>query len=171
MKQNFLEVGKIVGTHGVKGMVRIQPWSDTPEFICDFEKFYLDDKGENSIKVISASPHGNVVIAKLDGVNSIEGAERYRNKVIFIDRNDVDLPEDRYFINDLIGCNVFDADSNELLGILNDISATGANDVWHITKDGKEHLVPAIDEVIISVDIDNEKIILRPMKGIFDDEN
>ena len=171
MKKKFIETGKIVGTHGVKGMVRIQPWSDSPDFICNFEKFYLDENGNTSINVISASPHGNVVIAKLDGVNSIEEAERYRNKIIFIDRNDVDLPEDRYFINDLIGCNVFDADSNELLGILNDISATGANDVWHITKDGKEHLVPAIDEVIISVDIDNEKIILRPMKGIFDDEN
>lgn len=170
MKQ-YIETGKIVGTHGVRGMVRIQPWSDSGEFLCGFKHFYLDEKGEKSLEVKSAKPHGNVVLAALKGVDTIEAAERLRGRIIYINRKDVDLPEGRYFISDLLGCTVFDADSNEILGEISDVSATGANDVWHITKDGKEYLVPAINEVIISVDIQNRKAVLRPLKGIFDNED
>ncbi len=171
MRSKYIETGKIVGTHGVKGMVRVQPWSDSGEFLSAFKCFYLDDKGNRKIELQSAKPHGNVVIMAIKGINSIEEAERLRNSVIYIDRADVKLPEGRYFITDLLGCQVFDADSGEELGKITDISETGANDVWHITREGKEYLVPAIDEVIISVDTENEKIVIRPIKGIFSDED
>jgi 16S rRNA processing protein RimM len=104
-------------------------------------------------------------------VTSIEAAENLRNKTIYIDRKDAKLPEGRYFIDDLLGCSVFDADTEQLLGEIKDISPTGANDVWHIVRDGKEYLVPAIPEVLVDVDIENEKVIIRPLKGIFDDED
>lgn len=168
MKKQFLETGKIVGTHGIKGMVRIQPWSDSGEFLTTFDRFYLDSKGNTSIEVKGAQPHGNVVLAKLSGVDTVEQAEQYRGKVIYISRDDVELPEGRYFVDDLIGCTVFDT-KDVLLGTLSDVSQTGANDVWHITRDGKEYLVPAVAEVIVSVDTDAEIIVLNPMKGIFDD--
>ena len=70
-----------------------------------------------------------------------------------------------------MGVEVFDADTNARLGEITDVSETGANDVWHITKDGKEYLIPAIKDVLISVDIDKNIAIIRPLKGIFDDEN
>lgn len=171
MKENFIETGKIVGTHGVRGMVRIQPWCDSPEFLKGFKHFYLDKEGKRKITATSLKPHGNMAIMAIEGVTSIEDAEKLRNTVIYISRKDVKLPEGRYFITDLIGCQVFDADSGSLLGKISDISQTGANDVWHITHNSKEYLVPAIDEVIVSVDIDNSKIVIRAMKGIFDDEN
>lgn len=171
MKERYIETGKIVGTHGVKGMVRVQPWSDSGEFLAEFKCFYLDKKGEKRLETLTVKPHGNVVLMSLKGVNSIEDAEKLRGTVIYIDRNDVTLPDGRYFINDLLGCAVYDADSGEILGKISEISETGANDVWHITRDGKEYLVPAIDEVIVSVDTDGEKVVIRPMKGIFDDEN
>lgn len=169
MKKQFLETGRIVGTHGIKGMVRIQPWSDSGEFLAGFDRFYLDAAGESSIEVKSVQPHGNVVIAKLEGVGTIEQAEQYRGRVIYISREDVELPEGRYFVDDLIGCTVYAADGQTLLGTLSDVSQTGANDVWHITRDGREYLVPAVGEVIVAVDTDAEKIVLDPMKGIFDD--
>ena len=169
--KKYIETGKIVGTHGIKGMVRVQPWSDSGEFLSGFKTFYLDEKGEKKIEVKSAKPHGNVVLMALKGVDTIEDAERLRSTVIYIDRNDVELPEGRYFISDLIGCTVTDADTDSILGKITDVSATGANDVWHITKDDKEYLVPAIDDVIVSVDVENEQIIIRPIKGIFDDED
>ncbi len=169
--KKYLETGKIVGTHGVKGMVRVQAWSDSGEFLKNFKTFYTDDKGEKSLKVNSVTPHGNVVLIAFKDVDTIEKAEALRNKIIYIDRNDVKLPKGRYFIDDLIGCSVFDADTNELLGELSDVSQTGANDVWHIKKGDKEYLVPAIDEVIVSVDIENENTVIRPLKGILDDEN
>jgi 16S rRNA processing protein RimM len=170
MKKEFLETGKIVGTHGVRGMVRIQPWCDSADFLKNFKKFYLQGSMEE-IVLKDVKPNGNVVIAAVSGVDSIEAAEKLRNKVILIKREDANLPEGRYFISELIGCAVFDADSGESLGTLTDVSETGANDVWHITRNEKEYLVPAIDQVIVSVDIEQEKIVLRPLKGIFDDEN
>ncbi len=170
MKKEYLETGKIVGTHGVKGMVRIQPWADSGEFLKGFKKFYLEN-GTASLEVVRLSPHGNVVIAQFKNVDSIEDAETLRGKVIYIKRSDAKLPDGRYFVEELIGCTVFDADSGVTLGTLTDISATGANDVWHIKRAGKEYLVPAIDDVIVSVDIDAETIVIRPLKGIFDDEN
>lgn len=170
MKKEFLETGKIVGTHGVRGMVRIQPWCDDAEFLKSFKKFYLQSSMEE-IRLSDVKLNGNVVIAKVSGVDTIEGAEALRNKVILIKREDANLPDGRYFISELIGCAVFDVDSGESLGTLTDVSETGANDVWHITRNEKEYLVPAIEQVIVSVDIEQEKIVLRPLKGIFDDEN
>lgn len=171
MIKKFLETGKIVGTHGVKGMLRVQPWCDSVDFLKQFRHIYTDKNGENRMDVISVQPHGNIVLMALKDVNSIEKAEALRNKIIYIDRNDVKLPKDRYFIDDLIGCTVTDADNGKLLGILTDVSSTGANDVWHITYKNKEYLIPAIDEVIVSVNTEKSSIAIRPLKGIFDDEN
>ncbi len=171
MKKSFLETGKIVGTHGVKGQVRIQPWCDSPEFLCSFKKLYLDQNGQDFLNIVSARPHGNVVVATLRDVDSIEEAERYRNHVLYVDRKDVKLDKGQYFISDLIGCSVFDTDSKELLGEITDVSETGANDVWHIKREEREYLIPNIPEVVIKVDIDNETVEIRPLKGIFDDEN
>lgn len=171
MLKKYLETGKIVGTHGVKGMVRVQPWCDSADFLKQFKKIYTDKNGENALTVTSCQPHGNVVLMAIKGVDSIEKAEMLRNKVIYISRKDAKLPEGRYFIDDLIDCTVYDADDNRVLGTLGEVSSTGANDVWHIVRDGKEYLVPAIDEVIVSVDTENAKVVIRPIKGIFDDED
>ena len=82
----FLEAGKIVGTHGVRGMVRIQHWCDSAEFFCSLKKLYLNENGFEELIVNSSKPHGNVVIAAIKGIDSIETAEAYRNKVLFIRR-------------------------------------------------------------------------------------
>lgn len=169
--KRYLETGKIVGTHGVKGTIRVQPWSDSGEFLKQFKYIYADKNGDEKFKVKSVQPHGNIVLITLDGVDSIEKAEALRGTVIYIDRNDVKLPEGRYFIDDLIGCSVTDADTGKALGILSDVSSTGANDVWHIKREEKEYLVPAIDEVIVSVDTKAAAIVIRPLKGIFEDED
>lgn len=170
MKKEFLEIGKFVGTHGVHGMVRIQPWSDDGEFLTQFKKFYLDN-GVTKIEMSKITPHGNVVIAAVKGVDSIEEAEKLREKVLYIKRDDAKLPDGRYFISEIIGAQVFDADSDALLGTLADVSPTGANDVWHIKRGETEYLVPAIPDVIVNVDINNDVIKIRPLKGIFDDED
>lgn len=168
MKKQFLETGKIVGTHGVRGMLRVQPWSDSPEFLTQFHRFYTDDTGSSEWKAVQIQPHGHIVLMKLKGIDTIEAAERLRGKVLYLNRQDITLPEGRYFVEDLIGCSVFHADGTPL-GTLTEVSETGANDVWHITRDGREYLVPAIAEVIISVNTDAERIVINPMKGIFDD--
>ena len=124
---------------------------------------------KNAVKIKKIQPHGRIVIAQIDGIDTIEQAETLRNKTLYIRRDDARLPEGRYFIEELIGCRVFDADTNNLLGTLTDVSPTGANDVWHITNNGTEYLVPAIDEVIVDINIDTETVIIRPLRGIFED--
>ena len=171
MKKQFLESGKIVGTHGIKGEVRIDPWCDSPEFLCAFKKLYLYDKGETFIEVKSR-PHKHITLAKIKGIDTIEQAERLRGKIVYIDRADINLGEGVNFVQDLIGLEVIDSDSGERYGKITDVLRTGANDVYEITdNDGRKYLAPVIDEVILSKNIDEGFVLIRPMKGIFSDED
>ena len=171
MRRDYLEVGKIVSTHGIKGEVRVDPWCDGPAFLKQFKTLYYDKNGARPVAVIACRPHSNIAILKLEGVDTVEAAAALRNKVLFMARADASLPDNHFFIQDLIGCRVCDADAPEKqYGVLTDVSTTGANDVWHVTDDsGKEYLLPAIPPVVIDTDIDNERILIRPLKGIFDD--
>ena len=90
MRKQFLDTGKIVGTHGIRGEVRIDPWCDSPEFLCAFKKLYLDENGETFIEVKSR-PHKHIVLAKIKGVDTIEQAERLRGKIVYINRADIQL--------------------------------------------------------------------------------
>ena len=172
MIKEFLEVGQIVGTHGIHGEMRLNPWADSPEFLKQFKTLYYDKNGEKSVKVLAARPHGNVVILKLDGIETVEAASAMRNRVLYIRRADAKLAEGSYFIEELIGCKVIDADDENIsYGTLTDVSETGANDVWHIDRNGTEYLIPAIPDVVVNVDVANNTVVIRPLKGIFDDEN
>lgn len=167
MKKQYLETGKITSTHGLKGEMRVDPWCDSPQFLLGIKSLYLDSDGKNKITVTRMRVSGRMLIMKIVGVDTIEDAEKYRNKRLYLDRNDVDIGNG-HFIEDLLGCEVFDTDSGEKLGEISDVSKTGANDVWHIKSEDKEYLIPVIESVVISVDVDNERIEIRPLKGIFD---
>lgn len=171
MKKQFLDTGKIVGTHGIKGELRIEPWCDSPEFLCAFKRLYLDENGETYVDVKSR-PHKNIVLCKIKGVDTIEAAEKLRGRIIYIDRNDIALDEGVNFVQDLIGLEVCDVDSGTIFGKLTDVLRTGANDVYEITaKDGKKYLAPVIDEVVREINVDGGYVKISPMKGIFDDED
>ncbi len=171
MIKEYLEIGKITGTHGIKGEMRVQPWCDTPDFMKKFKTLYLDKKGEKPLKV-SCRPNGHMVIMKAQGIDTIEEASKYREKVLYMKRSEAKLPEGSYFIQELIDCKVIDADDESIVyGTLTDVSETGANDVWHITNEKGEYLIPAIPPVVIDTDVAVGVIKIRPLKGIFDDEN
>ena len=169
MKHEYLECGQIVGTHGLSGEVRINPWCDSPDFLLSFKTLYSGDK-KAPLATVKSRVHGNVVLAKFKGVDSIAEAEKMRGSILYIARSDVKLEDGRYFISDLIGCAVT-GENGEDYGKISDVSSTGANDVWHITKDAKEYLLPVIPDVVKNVDIDGEKVTITPLKGIFDDED
>ena len=170
MKKQFLEAGKVVGTHGVRGELRIDPWCDFPAFLAKFKLLYFDE-GKTAVKV-NCRPHKNIVLAKAEGVDSIESAELLRGKILYINRDDVKLPKGKNFIQDLIGCRVLDADDNSVeYGVIKDVFKTGANDVYTVkNNDGKEYLVPVIDSVIVERNVDEGFVLLRPIEGLFDDE-
>lgn len=173
MIKEYLEIGEIVGTHGVRGELRLNPWCDSPDFVSRFKTLYYDSNGGCAAQIKSARPHGNIVLLKISGVDSVEQAQKMRGKILYMKRSDAKLPEGSYFIAELIGCSVFDADEpHKCYGTLSDVSETGANDVWHITDgSGREYLIPAIPDVIIETDVANSRIVIRPLKGIFDDED
>ncbi len=168
MMQEYLEIGVVVGAHGVHGELRVHPSCDSPSFFKDFSVLYRDAEGQKPVRVLHVREHKNLALLQLEGVDSVETAERLRNKPLFFRRADVRLEEGRYFISDLIGCEVYDAeDSGLCYGKLSDVSQPGANDVWHIrTPDNKEILIPVIDDVVKRVDITGRRIEIVMLPGL-----
>lgn len=161
----YLEIGQIVSTHGIKGEVKIHPWCDTPDYMSKFKKLY--NKDGSRVYKIACRPHGNMVIAKIDGVDAVEDAQALKNRILYMDRNDVKLPKGSYFVADLIGLEIFDEEGNSF-GFLTDVMKTGANDVYEIKKDGKAFYIPAIPSVVLKTDIENGEMIIFPMEGLFE---
>ncbi len=171
MLKQFIDTGRIVGTHGIRGEMRLEVWADSPQFLSGIKQLYLSDKGENAFSVVAARPHKNICILKVKGVDTIEEAEKYRGKVVYINRADKRLEKGRYYIQDLIGCRVFDENSGREYGIISEVSQTGANDVWHIKSGEKEYLIPVIPQVVKSVNVEEEIVKITPLRGIFEDED
>ena len=165
----YLEAGQIVGTHGVRGEVRVQPWCDSPQQFATFKKLYWDNQGKQPIK-LKARPHKNIALALLEGIDTVEAAQVLRGKMLYVDRKDLKLPKGHYLVQDLIGLTIVDADTGVTYGTLTDVSQTGANAVYHMATEKGEVLIPAIPDVIIEVNLKKDILRLRPMKGLLDDD-
>ncbi len=165
MKKEYLEAGKIVNTHGIKGEVKIMPYTDFPELLCEFDRLFLDKK---EIFIERSRVAKNMVIAKIEGIDTPEQAEKLRNKILYMHRDDLELDNDTYFIQDLIGIEVKDVDTDFVYGKITDVMQTSANDVYVIRGNDKEYLVPAIADVVISTDIENNLMTIRPLEGLFE---
>ena len=165
----YLEAGQIVGTHGVRGEVRVQPWCDSPQQFATFKKLYWDAEGKKPVKV-KGRPHKNIALVVLEGVDTVEAAQVLRGKMLYVDRRDLKLPKGRYLVQDLIGLTVVDADTGETYGTLTDVSQTGANAVYHMATDKGEILIPAIPDVVVEINLKQDVLRLRPMKGLLDDD-
>ena len=171
MKKKYLEVGKVVGTHGIRGDIKVQPWCDSPDFLCEFKNLYFN-YGEEKVRVLKSRVNKNIVIMNIEGIDNIEKADLLRGKTLYIDRQEAKIDEDIYFIQDIIGMEVVDNSDNKVYGLITDVIKTGANDVYQVTdSESKEYLVPVIDDVVKSIDLESNKVFISPIKGIFEDEN
>lgn len=167
-KKQFLEAGRIIGTHGVHGEVRVQPWCDSPEFLSQFKTLYYDE-GKTPVRVKSR-PHKNMALITIEGVSTVQDAAALRGRMLYLNREDAHLKRGSYFIRDLIGLRVVDADSGEEYGTLTDVIETGANDVYSVRTPKGEVLIPAVPSVILETDVDGGVMRIRAIKGMFDDE-
>ena len=147
MKKQFLEAGKIVNTHGVRGEVRITPWADSAEFLRRFHIFYSVEK---PVKVLSSLVHKSQLIAALEGVEDVNAAKALKNRVVCIDRADAKLPRGRYFVQDLLGVSVR-SDAGEDLGTLSDVLDLPQGQVY-VIRGEREILIPDVPEFILNVD-------------------
>ena len=170
MKKRWLEAARITKPVGLRGEMRAQLYCDTHELLTDFD-LYLG-KEHKPVRVTSAAPLKNDMCKlKIEGVNTVEEAQLLTGKMLYLDREDAELPEDTWFIADLIGLPVYDADSGQLYGKVDEILQNGPTDVYSIkTGEGKQLFFPAIPEVLIDVDVDRERIVIRPLPGLFDEE-
>lgn len=165
MNKNLLEAGKIVNTHSLKGEVRIYPYCDSAEFICDLDHLYIDNV---KTKIISARVHKGQALIKFKDINHINQAEPLVGKLVYINKTEIDLDEGQYFIEDIKGLDVYDANTNEFYGKVSNVIETGANDVFEIKNNHKTLLVPKINDVIKKIDIENRIILITPLKGLFE---
>ncbi len=172
MIKEYLEIGQIVGTHGVRGEMRLNPWCDGPAFVKQFRTLYGDAQGRESVNVLSCRPHGNIVLLQIEGVTTVEQAQALRGKVLYMKRSDAHLPEGKWFVAELIGCRCVDADDNaKEYGTVTDVASGTANDVWTVrTPDKGDVLIPAIKDVVVRCDVAQNVVYLRPLRGLFDED-
>ena len=165
--ERFLEAGKIINTHGIRGEVKLQPWGDGPEFLLDLETLYVDGKPLN---ILQARVHKGNVLVLFEGISTIEEAERLKNKIAYVDREDIDLPEGRHFIVDLIGMTVVNDETGEPLGKLTEVLDYPTQDIF-VVKGEHEYMIPAVDAFLREIDEESRTIRMVVLEGMATDEN
>lgn len=167
-KNKYLCVGKIVGSRGIDGEIKIESWCDSPDVFFDIKKFFLDIESL-PLNIENIRVHKSQVLMKIKDIKDKNSAEKLRGKLLYSLREDIPIDENSYFIEDLKNCDVVDAKSNKIYGKLKDVFNTGANDIYSVVNAvGKEYLVPIIENTVEKVDFDNEIIFINPIDGIFD---
>ena len=166
--QDILRVGVITTTHGIAGEVKVFPTTDDPNRFKKLKKVLLDTgRGMEELSIVQVKFFKNLVILKFKDHNKIEDVMAMKGHDLYVTRdNAVKLGENENFIADLIGMEVYE-ENDELLGTLTDVIQTGANDVYAVElQDGREVLIPAIRQCILSVDTDNNKMIVHLLEGL-----
>lgn len=164
MEKELLQAGKIVHTHSLHGEVRIYPYCDSAAFLCGVKKLYVESA---LLEVLSARVHKGQALIHFKGIDHIDQAEKLVGKIVYLKKAEVPLARGQYFIDDIIGLTVEDADTGLIYGKVTNVITTGANDVFEVTGE-KVLLVPKIDEVVIQIDLKLKKIKIRPLQGLFE---
>ena len=168
MKSPYLECGRIVNTHGVKGEVKIEPWCDSPMDFARLPKVYFKN-GElfESHKLVRASVFKQWIVAGIEGVDDMDKAMMLKGEVLYAAREDFHLKKGAYFVADLVGLPVIDDESGRTYGILREVINRGASDIYVIDTEDGERMMPAVKEFVKHVDVENG-IYIRPIEGMFD---
>ncbi len=170
MLKQYLEAGQIVKSHGVRGELSLDPWADSAEFLKKIKRFWFDE-GKTDAGLVSSRIHKDRLLLTLRGVDSVEKAEALRGKVLYLCREDAQLREGVWFLQDLLGLEAVDGGNGKRYGTLQEVIPTGANDVYRIVdEEGKEYLFPAVPHMIRRIAPEEGVIELLPIPGIFDEE-
>lgn len=168
--EKYLEAGMIVNTHGVRGDIKAESWCDSPAVLAGLPTIYLK-KSDGSLlplKVTKGSVHKGMALLKLEGIDDINDAVRFKNMVIWADREDIPAREGSYFIADLIGLPVIDADNDEIVyGKVKNVTEIGGRQLYEVETEGGIKLIPAVKEFIIRIDPE-KGVYLRPIEGLLE---
>lgn len=169
MINEYLECGQITRAHGINGAMVINPFCDSYEVFAQLKTIYLKKGNEFSpLNVKKCSPYKNSAIVIVDGITTPEEVTKMRMEYVYAHRNDILRDDGDYFIADLIGLEVLDANTNELYGILKDVTNQGAQDLYVIKREGKtDAYIPAIKEFVKEISLE-KGIFITPIEGMLD---
>lgn len=166
MSVNYLRVGKIVNTQGIKGEVRVMPLTENVNRFDELEYVYLDDVKLIPMDIEYVKYHKNFVLIKFNGVDNMDDAEKLKDNYLLVDRkNAIKLPEGRYFVCDIIGMSVYDIDGG-YLGKISDIISTGSNDVYVVRNEEKEILIPALKTIVKEINMAETRMVVELPEGL-----
>lgn len=170
MRKQYLQAGEIVSVHGIRGEMKLYPWCDSPDFLKHVKTFYTEQDGQNPYQVEAIRSQNTMVLVKLKGVDTPEAARIWIKKVLWLDRNEVQLPKGRHFVQDLIGMQTVDAKTGEVYGTVRDVQCPAGTDLYEIARpQGGSVLFPAVEEFLDRIDWETDRILIKPIEGMFDD--
>jgi 16S rRNA processing protein RimM len=167
---NLLLVGKVSRPHGLGGLLRIWSYTESEETFLNSGKVYLRlESGQiRAHKVLSVIAHKNAFLMKLEGLHTVDAAEKCRNAAILMEKRSLQREgEDEYFWHELIGLEVY-LNTGRSIGTIRHILRTGSNDIYVVQEGEKEILIPAIHDVVEEIDLDGKKMVVSEMEGLFD---
>ncbi len=169
--KQYIECAKIINTHGCHGGIKMESWCNSPEELASLKRIYLYKNGAyEEYKLRKASVFKQFVVAELDGVTDMDQALALKNQVCYARRSDFDLAEGEYFIADLIGIPVIDADNGREYGRVKELINRGASDIYVVETENEEVMIPAVPAFIDRVDIQTG-VYVRPIDGMFSSED
>ena len=162
MSKEFLEAGKIINTFGIRGELKVQPWSDQVDFLKQFKTVYISGK---PIHVVSVRVHQQNALISLEGVTDMDSALPFKNKIIEVRREDIKHKEGEHFVADLIGLEARDADTGAVLGKVTDVLAYPAQDLYEI-KGEKNYLIPDVPAFVQEINEAEGFISFHVLEGM-----
>ena len=163
MKLQFIEAGEIVTTHGIRGEVKVLPWLDDPEMLCEFDRCRIDGK---EFKIEQCRVQKTCNLVKLSGVDTVEAAQAMRGKTIELYREDID--DEVIFAAELIGMEVFC--NGEMIGKIKEVLDYPGNSVY-VIKGAREYMIPAVKEFILSTNMEKNEMQVKLIEGMRSDED
>lgn len=168
----YLECGRVVNTHGIKGVLKVESWCDFPSVLAGLKRVYIKEKGTyRECRVLHSSVQKSFVLMSLQGIDTVEDAIPLKGTVIYALRDDLapgDGENDFYFVAEMIGTKIVDANTGREYGTLKDITNLGASDIYVIDTPSGEVMMPAVEEFVKKIDSDNDMILVTPISGIFE---
>ena len=167
-KKKYIECAKIINTHGCRGGLKLEPWCNSPEDFAHLNRvFVLNGNLYTQYSIKKASVFKQFVIAEFEGITDMDMALAMKNTILYADRDDFDLDDGEYFIADMIGLSVIDAESGKIYGKISDVINRGASDIYVVATDIGERMIPVVDEFIVKTDID-EGVFVKAIPGLLD---
>ena len=171
MKKEFLEGGRIINAHGVRGLVKVDPWCDSPAVLASMKRVFLESAaGFSERRVLTASSGGGTVIMNIEGIDSREAAVAMKNRVIYLHRDDVPVPEGAMLLVDMIGLPVIHAVTGKRLGTLKSVDDAARGQIYTVDTERGDVLIPAVDEFIKEID-ETRGVLVMPISGMFYDSD